>query len=256
MCGRYTLTSSPEALRALFRYAEQPNFPPRYNVAPTQPIPVVCLINGQRKFALMRWGLLPSWVKDPKAFSLIINARGENVIDKPAFRAAMKRRRCLVPADGFYEWQAGGARKQPYFIHAKSGQPLALAGLWETWTGPNGEELDTVAIVTTDANRTVRPLHDRMPVIVPPDAFDLWLDADRVDVTTAAALIAPAPDHLLEAWPVSTDVNRVANDEARLLERIDLSAQSAPAPPPQRRAAVAPKKVVKATADDGQGRLF
>ncbi len=254
MCGRYTLTSSPEALRALFRYAEQPNFPPRYNMAPTQPIPVVCLINGQRKFALMRWGLLPSWVKDPKAFSLIINARGENVIEKPAFRAAMKRRRCLVPADGFYEWKAGGARKQPYFIHARSGEPLAFAGLWETWTGPNGEELNTVAIVTTDANRTLQPLHDRMPVIVAPDAFDLWLNADQVDARTAAALIAPAPDDLLEVWPVSTDVNRVANDDAHLIAAINLTAEVAP--PPPRRAAAAAKKPVKAKADDGQGRLF
>lgn len=255
MCGRYTLTSSPEALRALFRYAEQPNFPPRYNMAPTQPIPVVCFINGQRKFALMRWGLLPSWVKDPKAFSLIVNARGEGVIDKPAFRAAMKRRRCLVPADGFYEWQAAGARKQPYFIHAKSGEPLAFAGLWETWTGPNGEELDTVAIVTTGANRTVRPLHDRMPVIVPKDAFDLWLDADRVDARTAAALIAPAPDTLLAVYPVSTDVNRVANDDAHLIAPIDLTAVAAPEPP-RRRAAATGRKAPKPKADDGQGRLF
>ena len=222
--------------------------------APTQPIPVVCFINGERKFALMRWGLLPSWVKDPKAFSLIINARGENVLDKPAFRAAMKRRRCLVPADGFYEWKAGGARKQPYFIHAKSGEPLALAGLWETWTGPHGEELDTVAIVTTDANRTLQPMHDRMPVIVAPEAFDLWLDGDRVDDKTAAALIAPAPDDLLEAYPVSTDVNRVANDDAHLIAAIDLTAEVAP--PPPRRAAAAAKKPVKAKADDGQGRLF
>lgn len=255
MCGRYTLTSSPEALRALFRYAEQPNFPPRYNVAPTQPIPVVCFINGERKFALMRWGLLPSWVKDPKAFSLIINARGENVLDKPAFRAAMKRRRCLVPADGFYEWKAGGARKQPYFIHAKSGEPLALAGLWETWTGPNGEELDTVAIVTTDANPTLQAMHDRMPVIVAPEAFDLWLDSDRVDDKTAAALIAPAPDDLLEAYPVSVDVNRVANDDAHLVEAIDLAAEAAPRPP-LRHAVEAPKRAVKPNPDDGQGRLF
>src|SRR5512139_2903238 len=225
MCGRYTLTASPEAIRNFFRYAEQPNFPPRYNIAPTQPIAVVRLVNRQRQFALMRWGLLPSWVKDPKAFSLIVKARGESVIEKPAFRAAMKRHRCLIPADGFYEWKAGGPPKQPYYIHAKSGEPLAFAGLWETWTGPNGEELDTVAIVTTDANRTLQPLHDRMPVIVPPDAFDLWLNADQVDATTAAALIAPAPDDLLEVWPVSTDVNRVANDDAHLVEMINLAAE-------------------------------
>ena len=134
------------------------------------------LVDGKRHFALVRWGLLPSWVKDPKTFTLLINARGESATEKPAFRAAMKRRRCLIPADGFYEWQAAGDRKRPFFVRAKSGAPLAFAGLWETWTGPNGEELDTAAIVTTRANRTLAPIHDRMPVIVPPEAFDLWLD--------------------------------------------------------------------------------
>ena len=129
MCGRYAVTSAPEAIRALFGYPEQPNFPPRYNVAPTQPIAIVRLIEGKRQFALVRWGLLPSWVKDPKSFSLLINARGELVSDKPAFGAAMKYRRCLVPADGFYEWKATGPRKQPYYVRARSGQPLAFAGL-------------------------------------------------------------------------------------------------------------------------------
>ncbi len=217
MCGRYTITSAPEAIRALFRYPEQPNFPPRYNVAPTQPIPIVRLIEGKRQFALVRWGLLPSWVKDPKAFTLLINARGESVIDKPAFRAAMKRRRCLIPADGFYEWKSVAGRKQPYFIRLKSGAPMAFAGLWETWTGPDGEELETAAIVTTAANRTLRTIHERMPVIVPPDAFDLWLNCTDVDAQTAAALIVPAPENLLEAYEVSTAVNRVANDNARLI---------------------------------------
>ena len=188
MCGRYVITSTPEAIRALFGYGERPNFPPRYNVAPTQPIPVVRLVDGKRAFALMRWGLLPSWVKDPKTFPLLINARGESVLEKPAFRNAMRRRRCLIPTDGFYEWQgtgkAGGrpgGPKRPYFVRAKpkpdgSAPPLAFAGLWETWTGPNGEEIDTAAIITTAANRTLAAIHDRMPVFVPRQAFDLWLD--------------------------------------------------------------------------------
>src|SRR6476646_8287301 len=193
MCGRFTVTSAPEAIRALFRYPEQPNFPPRYNVAPTQPIAVVRLDEGKRRFELMRWGLLPSWVKDPKAFSLVINARGESVLDKPAFRNAMTRRRCLIPADGFYEWQAGEP-KRPYFVRAKSGAPLAFAGLWETWTGPNGEELDTAAIVTTRSTRALAAIHERMPVIVAPEAFDLWLDCAAVEAEAAAALIAPAPE--------------------------------------------------------------
>src|SRR6202142_357390 len=185
MCGRYTLISTPEALRALFRYAEQPNFPPRYNVAPTQPIAIVRLVDGKRHFALVRWGLLPSWVKDPKGFTLLINARGESAAEKPAFRAAMKRRRCLIPADGFYEWQKAGERKRPFYVGAKSGKPLAFAGLWGAWTGPNGEELETGTIVTTAANKTLAPIHDRMPVIVPQDGFDLWLDTANIDAKTA-----------------------------------------------------------------------
>jgi putative SOS response-associated peptidase YedK len=250
MCGRYTVISAPEALRALFRYAEQPNFPPRYNVAPTQPIAIVRLVEGKRQFALVRWGLLPSWVKDPKTFTLLINARGESAAEKPAFRAAMKRRRCLIPADGFYEWQAAGDRKRPFYVHAKSGAPLALAGLWETWTGPNGEELETAAIVTTTANRTLKPIHERMPVIVPPEGFDLWLDAANVDATTAAALIAPAPDNLLEAYEISTAVNRTANDNPKLLEPVG---PNQPAPEPAAPKPAAKRRVKK---DDGQTSLL
>jgi len=252
MCGRYTIIASPEALRALFRYEEQPNFPPRYNVAPTQPIAIVRLVDGKRHFALVRWGLLPSWVKDPKTFTLLINARGESAAEKPAFRAAMKRRRCLIPADGFYEWQAAGDRKRPFYVRAKSGAPLAFAGLWESWTGPNGEELETAAIVTTRANRTLAPIHERMPVIVPPEGFDLWLDGATVDATTASALIAPAPDNLLEAYEISTAVNRTANDNPKLLEPV-APGQPAPAPQP-----AAPKPAVKRRAkkDDGQTSLL
>ena len=239
MCGRYAVTSAPEAIRALFGYPEQPNFPPRYNVAPTQPIAIVRLIDGRRQFALVRWGLLPSWVKDP-------NARGESVLDKPAFSAAMKRRRCLVPADGFYEWKAARAGKQPYYVRAKSGKPLAFAGLWDTWIGPNGEEMETAAIVTTRANRSIADIHERMPVIVPPDAFDLWLDCATVDDKTAASLIAPAPDDLLEAYEVSTAVNRTANDNPQLIAP-NLGPTETP-PAPQRTAA---RQRVKK--DDGQG---
>src|SRR5262245_56264663 len=219
MCGRYAVTSAPEAIRGLFGYPEQPNFPPRFNVAPTQPIAIVRLMEGKRQFALVRWGLLPSWVKDLKTFSLLINARGESVVDKPAFEAAMKRRRCLVPADGFYEWKTVGTRKQPYYVRAKSGAPLAFAGVWETWTGPNGAEMETAAIVTTRANRMLADIHDRMPVIVPPDAFDLWLNCAVVDAETASTLIAPAPENLLEVYEVSSAVNRTANDNPQLVER-------------------------------------
>ncbi len=258
MCGRYVIISTPEAIRKLFGYSEQPNFPPRYNVAPTQPVPIVRLADGKRSFSLMRWGLLPSWVKDPKTFPLLINARGESVLEKPAFRNAMRRRRCLIPTDGFYEWQAVdkvGGPKRPYFIRAKrdaAGRApvLAFAGLWETWTGPNGKELDTAAIVTTTANRTLSALHDRMPVFVPPDAFDIWLDCANVEADIAAALMRPADDGLLEACPVSTAVNRVANDSEMLIAPVptEPALQAAPAPPKAK-----PKK---AKEPDGQASLF
>jgi putative SOS response-associated peptidase YedK len=252
MCGRYTITAAPEVVRTLFHYEEQPNFPPRFNIAPTQPIAIVRLVDGKRQFALVRWGLLPSWVKDPKSFALLINARGESVCEKPAFRAAMKRRRCLIPADGFYEWKSVAGRKQPFYVRAKSGAPFAFAGLWETWTGPNGEELDTAAIVTTRANRTLAPIYDRMPVVVPPEAFDLWLDCTKVDAITAAALIAPAPENFFEAYPVSTAVNRTANDSPKLVEPLTAPAEAPPAPEPAAR----PARTKRTKNDDGQGALF
>jgi putative SOS response-associated peptidase YedK len=220
MCGRYAITSAPEAIRALFGYLEQPNFPARYNVAPTQPVPIVRLSEGARSFALVRWGLIPSWVKDPRAFSLLINARGESVIERPAFRYAMQRRRCLFPADGFYEWRQEGTSKRPYFVRPRAGGPIAFAGLWETWMGPNGEEMETAAIVTTRANRTLGAIHERLPVIIAPEAFDFWLDCRKVDAETAAALIVPATDDLMEAHEVSPAVNKVANDSPELIEPV------------------------------------
>ena len=251
MCGRYVITSSPEAIRALFRYPEQPNFPPRYNVAPTQAVPIVRISERALGFALVRWGLIPGWVKDPRDFSLLINARGETLGEKPAFRNAMQRRRCLFPADGFYEWKADGERKRPHFIRPRAGGPIAFAGLWETWMGPNGEEVDTACIVTTRANRTLAPIHDRMPVVIAPEAFDLWLDAARVDAATAAALIAPAPEDLFEAYEISTAVNRTANDSAALIAPLDASA-AAPAAPARQ----AGKRKAKPKKDDGQASLF
>lgn len=249
MCGRYVITSTPEAIRRLFGYVEQPNFPPRYNVAPTQPIPVVHVADGQRHFALMRWGLIPSWVKDPKGFSLLINARAESVIDKPAFRNAMKRRRCLIPADGFYEWKPDGARKRPHFVRMKDGAPFAFAGLWETWTGQNGEEVDTAAIVTTDATPEIAHIHGRMPVMLEPDSFAMWLDCANVDPLTAQALLVPARPGMLEAWEVSTAVNRVANDTPEILTPA-VHADAAPEPEPAKRT---PKEK---PVDKRQGSLF
>jgi putative SOS response-associated peptidase YedK len=250
MCGRYAITSAPEAIRRLFGYDEQPNFPPRYNVAPTQPVPIVRMMEGKRRFALVRWGFIPSWVKDPRTFSLLINARGESLGDKPAFRAAMRYRRCLFPADGFYDWRREGERVRPYYVRLKGGGPMAFAGLWENWMGPHGEEMETAAIVTTRANRLLAPIHPRMPVIVPPDAFDLWLDSGKVDATTAAALIAPAPEDMLEMHEVSPAVNSAASDTPDLIAPVTAEAAA------RGRAAdaVAPKR--KAKPDGHQGSLF
>jgi putative SOS response-associated peptidase YedK len=217
MCGRFVITSSPESIRRFLAYEDQPNFPPRYNVAPTQPVPIVRLEAGRRRFVLMRWGLIPSWVKDPREFALLINARIEGLTDKPSFRAAVKRRRCLVPADGFYEWQKAGKAKRPFFIRPRAGGPVAFAGLWETWADRDGGEVDTMAIVTSAANKTLAPIHDRMPVIISPEHFDAWLDAEKVEAKIAIALLGPAPDDLLVAEEISTRVNNVRNDGPELI---------------------------------------
>ena len=251
MCGRFLLISPPAIIKALFRYQEQPNFPERYNIAPTQPIAAVRLFEGARQFALLRWGLIPGWVKDPRTFSLVFNARGESVLQKTAFKSAMRYRRCLIPADGFYEWKQIGKRSQPHLIRPRGGSPMAFAGLWESWMGPNGEEMETAAIVTTTANAQLAPLHHRMPVIVPPEAFDLWLDHRNADAEEAAQLIAPARDGLLEVYPVSDAVGRVANDSAELIEPAkELTEAEAEVVTPK------PRKPAKAKTDDGQASLF
>lgn len=249
MCGRYAITTAPEAMRQLFKYREMPDFPPRYNVAPSQPIPVVRLSDGERQFVLMRWGLIPGFVKDPKSISLLFNARGETVSDRPAFKNAMKRRRCLIPADGFYEWRRDGKSNRPYFVRRKDGGTIAFAGLWETWIGPNGEELDTATIVTTDASSEIRSIHHRMPVILEPDAWDMWLDTTRVDAQMAQALIAPARDGLLDVYEVSTAVNRAMHDGPELIAPFTAPPEEA-VPQPAAKPARKPKK------DDRQQSLF
>jgi putative SOS response-associated peptidase YedK len=255
MCGRFVITSPPAALRLIFGYIEQPNFPPRHNIAPTQPIPVVIVENGVRHFRLMRWGLLPAWVKDPRKFSLLINARAETVLEKPAFKNAMKRRRCLIPADGYYEWQGPEKRKRPHFIHRRDGSPIGLAGLAETWIGPNGEELDTVAIVTAPAGADLAVLHHRVPVTIAPDDFERWLDSRADDTETAMALLAPPQEGEFVWHEVSTRVNRVANDDAQLVLPITAEKIAAEEPKPVKKTAA--RKVVPVTSDDGgQGSLF
>src|SRR3981081_4075443 len=217
MCGRFVIPSPPAALRQIFGYLEQPNFPPRHNIAPTQPIPVVLVEDGVRPFRLMRWGLLPAWVKDPRKFTLLINARAETVLERPAFKNAIRRRRCLIPADGYYEWQASERRKRPHFVQRRDGQPFGLAGLAETWIGPNGEELDTVAIVTAPANADLAVLHPRVPSPSAPCVSGRWLEGSDASAEAVMALLAaPAAGEFV--WhEVSTRVNRAANDDAQLI---------------------------------------
>ncbi len=220
MCGRFLLKAAPEELQALFGYLDAVDFPPRYNIAPTQPIAIVRMENGARRFALVRWGLVPSWVKDPRTFGLLINARSESADTNGAFKGALTYRRCLVPASGFYEWRKDpadpGKKRQPFYVRPRRGGVLALAGLWESWLGADGSEIDTGCILTTAANDTVAPVHDRMPVIVAPGDFDRWLTSSD----PVRDLMAPAPGDLLEASRISDRVNSVANDGPRLLEPV------------------------------------
>jgi putative SOS response-associated peptidase YedK len=254
MCGRFVITSPPEALRRIFGYLEQPNFPPRHNVAPTQPVPVVIVENGARHFRLMRWGLVPSWVKDPRKFTLLINARSETVQEKPAFKNALRRRRCLIPADGYYEWQAAGGRKRPFFIHRRDGAAMGLAGLAETWIGPNGEEVDTVAIVTAPASADLSVLHDRVPVTIAVDDFERWLDCRSDDADEVMALLAPPREGEFVWHEVSIRVNHTANDDAQLI--LPIGDQERAAEEPKRPSNKAARKPAPTAMDDGQGSLF
>jgi putative SOS response-associated peptidase YedK len=219
MCSRYSLTLPPEAVRAYFGYRDTPNFPARYNIAPTQDVAVVCLDKeGNRIFRLMRWGLLPHFVKDPKTFPTLINARSEEVLSKPSFRNAMKWRRCLIPADGFYEWTGPKGAKRPFYLRAPERPLIALAGLYERWRDAEGGHLDTVAILTCPANDTVGVLHERMPVVLPPEHFDAWLDVRKTAPDAAAGLLTPAAEGLLEAVEMDPKINNSKVDEPGIQE--------------------------------------
>ena len=219
MCSRYSLTSPPEAVRAYFGYGDTPNFPARYNIAPTQPIPVVCRDReGARRFRLMRWGLLPSFVKDPKKFPTLINARSEEVVEKSSFRNAMRWRRCLIPADGFYEWTGPKGKRRPFLLRPKMPKLIAFAGLYERWRDGQGGEIDTVAILTCPSNASVSVLHDRMPVVLAPEDFASWLDVKGTPPETAAALLRPAPEDLFEAIELNPKINDSKRDEPGIQE--------------------------------------
>ena len=205
MCGLYSLAKSPRETKAWFKYQEDEEFPPRAHVAPGQPIGVVRMENGQRHFALVRWGFIPSWVKEVKPGKPLINARGETVMEKPSFRNAMRRRRCLVPADGYYEWSGPEGRKTPYHVQRKDRGLFALAGLWEHWMGADGSELETATLMTIAPNAELATIHDRMPVIIAPEDYVTWLTGEVED---AAKLIRPAPDGSFVMEP--TTIGRAA----------------------------------------------
>ncbi len=213
MCGRFTLAVNPEQLQQQFGLAEPPpkELVPRYNIAPTQAVAVVPNAE-ERRLELFQWGLIPSWAKDPAIGNRMINARAETLAEKPAFRAALKRRRCLVVADGFYEWKKEDGRKLPMHIHMADGQPFAFAGLWEVWQPPDGSVIKTCTIITTDANALVAPIHNRMPVILAPGDYDRWLDPRELPADQTLPLLRPFDARALRAVPVSPQVNNPAND--------------------------------------------
>lgn len=221
MCGRYSLQSTPAELVTRFGLDECADFGPHYNIPPGTDIPVIRQSpEGKRVLHLLRWGLVPHWSKDPSIGAKLNNARGESVAEKPSFRDAFKRRRCLVPMSGFFEWKAEGKVKQPYYISARSGETLAMGGLWESWKAPDGTILRTACIITTGPNEIMTPIHERMPVIVAPENWQSWLSGAPEDI---AGLVVPYRDGELQAWPVSRRVSKTQDDDAELIEPIEAS---------------------------------
>ncbi len=214
MCGRFALTISPTALAKLFELDEVPELEPRYNIAPSQA--VAAILRGQeearRLLRMMQWGLVPFWAKDPGIGARLINARAETAAEKPAFRDAFARKRCLIPASGFFEWQKRDQDKQPYFIRPRGEECFALAGMWQRWQGKDGQVIESCSILTTGANDLMRPIHDRMPVILQPDRHALWLDTAVNDPERLSPLLKPYPATAMTAYPVSKRVNRPAHD--------------------------------------------
>ena len=218
MCSRYNLTSPPEAVRAYFGLDTIATFPPRYNIAPTQPVAIVRRsVAGGREFHLVRWGLIPGWVKAPRDFALIVNARAETAAEKPSFRGSLRHRRCLVPADGFYEWTGPTRARVPFLFRPAGGGPMAFGGLAEHWLGADGSELETMAILTVPANDMVAPFHERMPLILGPEHFDRWLDCRPGEAVSIADLLARPEGVPLVCQEVGTALNHASREGADLL---------------------------------------
>jgi putative SOS response-associated peptidase YedK len=216
MCGRYRLSRRKQLVEEYFDTASgEEDWAPRFDIAPTQSVPVIRQHPKEpvRELALMRWGLIPSWAKDSSVAASMINARAETAATKPAFRDALKSRRCLIPADAFYEWMRTGKTKQPYCFEVNAGELFAFAGLWDRWKDPSGQWVKSCSILTTTPNAVTSAVHDRMPVILDPDGYDLWLDPGMTNVAAASELLKPFDARLMRCYPVSTRVNSVANDD-------------------------------------------
>ena len=220
MCGRFTLRTPASVLVSTFQLVTEPLWQPRYNIAPTQSVPVLRWDEGAggRVLTPLYWGLIPSWAKDPSIGNRMINARGESIAEKPSFRSAFKRRRCIVVADGYYEWKKTGSKKQPYLIHLPDEQPFAMAGLWETWTRPaSGDDektaIESCTVITTTSNEKTRDIHDRMPVILHQQDWSSWLDPHNNDTEHLKQLLLPFDSDLTDMYPVSTHVNSPRNED-------------------------------------------
>ena len=225
MCGRFRLSRRKQIVEEYFNtVSQEEDWAPRYNIAPTQPVPVIRQNPKEpvRELSLMRWGPIPSWAKHASGAARMINARSETAATKPAFRDPLKLRRCLIPADGFYEWQRTGKSKQPFCFEINEGELFAFAGLWDRWKDPSGQWVKSCSILTTTPNAVTSAVHDRMPVILDPDSYDLWLDPGMKDVSAASELLRPYDARLMRCYPVSTRINRVANDDAGCCAPVEL----------------------------------
>lgn len=222
MCGRFTLKTLAPVLAEVFDLPEPPAWTPRYNIAPTQLVPTVVRLPEQpaRQFCQWHWGLIPAWAKELAIGNRLINAQAETAATKPAFRAAFRQRRCLVLADGFYEWDQRGRPRQPVYIRMHDGRPFAFAGLWERWTSPEGGVIESCTLLTTEPNAAIHPLHHRMPVILDPKDYDRWLDPSLQKPEEVQPFLRPYPPDEMTVYPVSTRVNNPANDTPECIERL------------------------------------
>jgi putative SOS response-associated peptidase YedK len=234
MCGRFSIGTPADVLAAVFKVASMPQFELRYNIAPSQDVPVIRADgSGTRRMEMLRWGFVPHWADDPAIGNRMINARSEGVGEKPAFRSAFKSRRCLVPADAFYEWKKLSKGKQPYAIRMRDRRPFAMAGLWETWRSREGQPLESFTILTTEPNELVKPLHNRMPVILDPADYETWLNPEPKDLEKIKAMLHAPPAENMVAYPVSPRMNKPEHDEPDCLQPIELKPAPKQAKPEQ-----------------------